>query len=1172
MENSKRGSIPMQEKLRLSKSEGASTPTELKRMQNVPYASAVGSIMYAVRCTRHDVAFAQNITSQFQQNPGELHWTAVKNILKYLRNTKDMFLVYRDADDLKSQTGYVFILNGGAVDWKSAKQSIFATSSAEAEYIAAYDASKEAVWVRKFISGLGVVPTIEEPINMYCDNTGSITIAKESRITKGARHFRAKVHYLREVIEFGDIKLEKVHTDDNVADPFTKALAFPKHSEHARNIGMLPASSFMQQPTSSAPIPPKGEPPEVLAAHTAWMKGSKEIAGLMLMTMEPEIQPNLENLHAYEMLQELKTLFAQQAEHELLQTTREFHSCKQKEGQSVSSYVLKIKGYIDNLERLGHPVTLGLAMCLILIGIRKEFDGFVQNYNMHSLGKTINELHAMLKLHEQTLSKNNAHALHAIRAGKGKNKHAYAPKPKIPPPPKREDPAKDSICHECAEIGHWKRNCPVYLAELLKRKKNTASGASGSGIFAIELNTFLNRSWIYDTGCDTYICNTTQGLRASRKLEPGALSLYVGNGQRKAVEAIDVFHLSLPSGLVIVLNNCHYAPTITRGVNFILVFAIPRDGIFEIDLSNSYANDSSIFTVSNKRAKLDLDSALLWHCRLGHISNKRIEKLQHEGLLNSTDLKAFEKCISCMSGKMARKPYTHQVERAKDLLGLIQTIECGTIKIMTDKEQATSSLSLTTLVVMTIKSLRSDRGGEYMSQDFLDHLKDHRIIAHRTPPYTPQHNGVSERRNRTLLDMVRSMMSQKTRSKFLLGIMHLETAAQYAFSIRSNKKENSLITQEASESLEDLEIIQEEDTHPSMDTSLHREEEDLEIDEPQSDIVPIPALLDPESDKWLNVMNVEMQSMKDNKVWELVVLPPNGKTIGSKWLFKKKTGMDEAVHTYKARLVLLDSYSQIRILRLIRIRGKMDVKTAFLNGHLSKEVYMQQPEGFVNPKYPNRVCKLKRSIYGLKQASRQWNKRFDDEIKKFGFTQNRDKPCVYLKASGSNVTFLILYVDDIFIMGNNIPMLQDVKSYLGRCFAMKDLGEAAYIIGIKIYRDRSQRLIGLCQSAYIEKILKQFHMENSKRGSIHMQEKLRLSKSEGASTPTELKRMQNVPYASAVGSIMYAVRCTRHDVAFAQNITSQFQQNPGELHWTAVKNILKYLRYSRHDSSLQEET
>ncbi|GJU79721.1 retrotransposon protein, putative, ty1-copia subclass [Tanacetum coccineum] len=220
------------------------------------------------------------------------------------------------------------------------------------------------------------------------------------------------------------------------------------------------------------------------------------------------------------------------------------------------------------------------------------------------------------------------------------------------------------------------------------------------------------------------------------------------------------------------------------------------------------------------------------------------------------------------------------------------------------------------------------------------------------------------------------------------------------------------------------------------------------------------ALLDPKSDKWLNAMNVEMQSMKDNKVWGLVDLPPNGKIIGSKWLFKKKTNMDGVVHTFKARLVengftqtygvdyeeTLSPVADIRAIRiLIAITAyydyeiwQMDVKTAFLNGHLSEEVYMEQPEGFVNPKYPNRVCKLKRSIYGLKQVSRQWNKRFDDEIKKFGFTQNRDKTYVYLKASGSNVTFLIFYVDDILIMGNNISMLQDVKSYLRRCFAMKD--------------------------------------------------------------------------------------------------------------------------------------
>nr|GFB93579.1 hypothetical protein [Tanacetum cinerariifolium] len=242
--------------------------------------------------------------------------------------------------------------------------------------------------------------------------------------------------------------------------------------------------------------------------------------------------------------------------------------------------------------------------------------------------------------------------------------------------------------------------------------------------------------------------------------------------------------------------------------------------------------------------------------------------------------------------------------------------------------------------------------------------------------------------------------------------------------------ENSLISQKASGSLEDLEIIQEEDTHPSIDTSLNHEEDDLEINEPQN-----------------------------NEVWILVELPPNGKTVGSKWLFKKKTDIDGNVHTYKACLVskgytqtpwidyeeILSSVADIRAIRiLIAVVAyydyeiwQMDVKTSFLNGYLNEEVYMEQPKGFVNPKYPNR------------------------------------------------------------------------------------------------------RLIGLCQSAYIEKILKRYCMENSKRG------------------------MQNVPYALAVGSIIYVVRCTHPDVAFAQNVTSRFQQNPNDIHRTTVKNILKYLRNTK---------
>ncbi|GKB07582.1 ABC transporter E family member 2-like protein [Tanacetum coccineum] len=194
-------------------------------------------------------------------------------------------------------------------------------------------------------------------------------------------------------------------------------------------------------------------PLETLAAHAAWVKGQKEIAALMLMTMEPDLQRNLETLSAYDMLKELKTLFAQQAEQDLLQTVREFHACKQEEGQSARS-------------------------------------------------------------RRKTKNKKSQLAARGNNQGKGKSKLAYAPKPKIPSPPKKEDPAKDSVCHHCSDTYHWKRNCPQYLSELLKDKK-LPQGASTLGIFTIELFTFLGKSWGYDTGCGTHICNTTQGLRGN---------------------------------------------------------------------------------------------------------------------------------------------------------------------------------------------------------------------------------------------------------------------------------------------------------------------------------------------------------------------------------------------------------------------------------------------------------------------------------------------------------------------------------------------------------------------------------------------------------------------------------------------------------------------------------
>ena len=269
-----------------------------------------------------------------------------------------------------------------------------------------------------------------------------------------------------------------------------------------------------------------------------------------------------------------------------------------------------------------------------------------------------------------------------------------------------------------------------------------------------------------------------------------------------------------------------------------------------------------------------------------------------------------------------------------------------------------------------------------------------------------------------------------------------------------------------------------------------------------------------------------------------------------------------------------ETFSPVAMLKSVRIMlaiaaffdygiWQMDVKTAFLSGFLKEELYMMQPEGFVDPKNAYKVCKLQRSIYGLVQASRSWNKRFDEVIKAFGFIQVVGESCIYKKVSGSSVAFLILYVDDILLIGNNVELLESIKGYLNESLSMKDLGEAAYILGVKIYRDKSRLLIGLSQSTYLDKVLKKFKMDQSKRGFLPVLQGVKLSKTQCPTTAEDREKMRSVPYASAIGSIMYAMLCTRPDVCLAISLEGRYQSNPGVGHWTAVKKILKYLKRTK---------
>lgn len=222
---------------------------------------------------------------------------------------------------------------------------------------------------------------------------------------------------------------------------------------------------------------------------------------------------------------------------------------------------------------------------------------------------------------------------------------------------------------------------------------------------------------------------------------------------------------------------------------------------------------------------------------------------------------------------------------------------------------------------------------------------------------------------------------------------------------------------------------------------------------------------------------------------------------------------------------------------------------------------MQQPEGFVAPGKESYVCKLKKSLYGLKQSPRQWYKRFDSFMTNHKLKRCTYDSCVYYKkCDDGSMVYLLLYVDDMLIAAKNIKEIQKIKNQLNAEFDMKDLGSAKKILGMEIVRDRSARTLYLSQQSYIEKVLHRFNMHDAKEVSTPFAAHFKLSSALSPTTEEDIAYMAKVPYSSAVGSLMYAMICTRPDLSYAVSMVSRYMANPGKEHWAAVKWIFRYLR------------
>ncbi|GJT82694.1 retrovirus-related pol polyprotein from transposon TNT 1-94 [Tanacetum coccineum] len=832
-----------------------------------------------------------------------------------------------------------------------------------------------------------------------------------------------------------------------------------------------------------------------------------------------------------------------------------------REGQSVSTYVLKMKAYLDQMERLGYPMPLVLGVNMILTSLSKDYDQFVQNYNIHGMGKTIHELHAMLKLAEKGIPKKTPAVL-AIR--------------------------QDWTLEE-------------------------------------EPSSIFNRVKEEQSQCIWHIryLHYRIGLRGYQKLNKGALDLYVDNGNTTAVEAIGSFDLILPSGMIL------------------------------IDMHNHISNERSIYTCSNKKTKHNLDSTFLWHSRLGHINEKYIEKLQHDGLLKSIDDESFNVCVSCISGKMERKPFTHASERADDLLGIIHSDVCGPFRTMSREESAARILNMVPTkkvykeLHMKLWAWENPNSVLLGSLGFALHSPSHRVTVtwhQKLGHMSEQGMKILVGKKSTSWPHITPFLSLRGAKYFVsfiddysrgcwvypikkksdvfevfkvykaqikldsgkknkccgYGIMEVDTLVdEFDTFYKEEGIKGSVTRHTLLYKMEWIEMIDRktfkfEDTWKIWTGKLINYS-DLNIFES-----PVYMMYNTQETTKLDLKSRKClflgyaDGVKGYRLWD----PTTHKVVVSRdvvFIEDKIQENEEGDSTIRETTSIQmekefqsnDSFEAAPQHEVNETNESQVPATCTLNHERKRprwhsDYVMESSvaycllieegelstlqEALNNPDAPNGDDQVERyrarlvvKGYAQKEgidfneifspvAPRCWYKRFDSFIIGLGYNRLHADPCAYFKRFGNNdFVILLLYVDDMLVAGPNKDRISKLKAQLAREFEMKDLGPANKILGMQIHRDRVSRKIWLSQKSYVKKILQRFNMQDCKPISTPFATNIKLSSKMSPSSEKERMEMSRVPYASAVGSLMFAMICTRPDIVHAVGVVSQYMAEPGDL-------------------------
>jgi len=316
-------------------------------------------------------------------------------------------------------------------------------------------------------------------------------------------------------------------------------------------------------------------------------------------------------------------------------------------------------------------------------------------------------------------------------------------------------------------------------------------------------------------------------------------------------------------------------------------------------------------------------------------------------------------------------------------------------------------------------------------------------------------------------------------------------------------------------------------------------------------------------------MNHEMNCLAKNQTWQLVEKPKGVKILDLKWVFTNKIDNRKkarlVVRGFQQEEILEDLYSPVAKVQTLKLLlayccqlglsiEQMDVETAFLNGNIKSEVYVKQPPGFEDGS--NRVCKLKKALYGLRESPRAWYECFDDYIQKLGFKRSNNDYCLYIGTGKNENIFVILFVDDLLICGRDKKKIDEIKIDLSTRFSMKDLGKVEMYLGIKINYDVKVGKMTMDQSNYIESLATKYNIESAKLYQTPMEQNLSIEPAQ--SVPEHIK------YRNLIGALLYISTSTRLDISYSVNYLSRFQNLYDETHYKYAMRILKYLYLTKN--------